>query len=295
MRTNLGIVTKGIGGFYFVDNGSEVFRTRGRGVLKRNKALIIVGDEVEFTPPEPGEDDGVITKVLPRKNSFDRPPVSNIDKMIILFSLKNPEPNLEVIDRLLIMAESKGIEPAICINKIDLDDGGSAEKYLKIYSPIYPTILTSCISELNDEGIEEIKKHISGKRVALAGPSGVGKSSLTNRIIPEAEMETGEISDKTQRGKHTTRHVEIFRVEDGYLFDTPGFTSFDLSGIEEMELQDYMPEIHKASVNCKFRDCFHIKEPECGVRDALENGDISESRYNSYLSALKEIRDQRKY
>ena len=144
-------------------------------------------------------------------------------------------------------------------------------------------------------GIEELKSLIGSSKAALAGPSGVGKSSLTNLLIPHANMETGEISDKTSRGKHTTRHVEIFKIEDGYLYDTPGFTSFDLTGIEENELQLYYPEIRTSSQNCRFRDCYHIKEPECGVLDALEKGEISKSRYNSYLNSLNQIRNDKKF
>lgn len=302
-----GIVTKGIGGFYFVDTGDEVFRARGRGILKRNKALIIVGDEVDAKPPLPGDDDGVITKVYPRKNSFSRPPVSNLDKMIVVFSLTDPEPNLEVIDRLLVMAESKDIEPIICINKSDLDEEGEdgrLDVLKKTYEAIYPTVVTSCLDfeekaganpDYQDSGIEELKKLIAGSRVALAGPSGVGKSSLTNILIPDAEMETGEVSDKTSRGRHTTRHVEIFRLDDSYIYDTPGFTSFDLEGIEEDELQHLFPEIGKASNECKFRDCYHIKEPDCNVVRLVQEGKISESRYKSYISSLNEIRENNKY
>ena len=294
MTIKKGIVTKGIGGFYYVDTGSEAFRTRGRGILKRNKALIIVGDYVEASPPGIGEDDGIIHKVLPRKNSFDRPPVANIDKMIVVFSVRDPAPNLEVIDRLLIMSESKGIKPIVCINKCDLDES-LIDDLRSIYEPLYPTILTSCKDDKFKSGIDALKKEISGCMVSFAGPSGVGKSSLTNMILPEAGMETGEISDKTLRGRHTTRHVEVFKIDDGYLFDTPGFTSFDLEGIEEDELKEYMPEIMHASEECRFRDCYHIKEPDCGVIKALEKGEISKSRYNSYISSLNEIRDNKKY
>ena len=296
-----GIVIKGVGGFYFVDTGTRVFRARGRGILKRNKSLIIVGDEVEAAPPVPGDDDGVIIRILPRKNSFSRPPVSNIDKIIVVFSLKDPEPNLEVIDRLLVMAEKKDIEPIVCINKLDLDDGETVERLKSVYEPIYPTVTTCCNSKSseddweNDYGFKELKKLISGYRVALAGPSGVGKSSLTNKIIPDAMMETGEISDKTSRGKHTTRHVEMIPLENGYIYDTPGFTSFDLVDIEENELQNYFPEIKAVSEKCKFRDCLHIKEPECCVLEQVREGKIAKSRYESYISSLNEIREKNRY
>ncbi|MBP3815236.1 MAG: ribosome small subunit-dependent GTPase A [Firmicutes bacterium] len=293
-KAEKGIVVKGIGGFYFVDTGKEVFRTRGRGILKRDKSLIMVGDMVEATPPLPGDDDGVILNVFPRKNSFSRPPVANLDKLVVTFSVADPKPNLEVIDRLLVMAESKEIDPLVCINKADKSIEGEVEKLYKIYSPIYPTVVTCC-KDNEIKGIDELKALIGESKAALAGPSGVGKSSLTNLLIPEAEMETGDISKKTQRGKHTTRHVELFSVGEGYLYDTPGFTSFDLQDIKENELQDYFPEIKEAARDCKFPDCFHLKEPECGVKSALDKGLIAQERYNSYVSCLEEIRKNSKY
>lgn len=293
-KAEKGIVVKGIGGFYFVDTGKEVFRTRGRGILKREKSLIMVGDMVEATPPLPGDDDGVILNVFPRKNSFSRPPVANLDKLVVTFSVADPKPNLEVIDRLLVMAEGKGIDPLVCINKADKSIEGEVEKLYKIYSPIYPTVVTCC-KDNEIKGIDELKALIGESKAALAGPSGVGKSSLTNLLIPEAEMETGDISKKTQRGKHTTRHVELFSIGEGYLYDTPGFTSFDLQDIKENELQDYFPEIKEAAKDCKFLDCFHLKEPECGVKSALDKGLIAQERYNSYVSCLEEIRKSSKY
>ena len=293
-KAEKGIVVKGIGGFYFVDTGKEVFRTRGRGILKRDKSLIMVGDMVEATPPLPGDDDGVILNVFPRKNSFSRPPVANLDKLVVTFSVADPKPNLEVIDRLLVMAESKEIDPLVCINKADKSIEGEVEKLYKIYSPIYPTVVTCC-KDNEIKGIDELKALIGESKAALAGPSGVGKSSLTNLLIPEAEMETGDISKKTQRGKHTTRHVELFSVGEGYLYDTPGFTSFDLQDIKENELQDYFPEMKEAARDCKFPDCFHLKEPECGVKSALDKGLIAQERYNSYVSCLEEIRKNSKY
>lgn len=293
-KAEKGIVVKGIGGFYFVDTGKEVFRTRGRGILKRDKSLIMVGDMVEATPPLPGDDDGVILNVFPRKNSFSRPPVANLDKLVVTFSVADPKPNLEVIDRLLVMAESKEIDPLVCINKADKSIEGEVEKLYKIYSPIYPTVVTCC-KDNEIKGIDELKALIGESKAALSGPSGVGKSSLINLLIPEAEMETGDISKKTQRGKHTTRHVELFSIGEGYLYDTPGFTSFDLQDIKENELQDYFPEIKEAAKDCKFLDCFHLKEPECGVKVALDKGLIAQERYSSYISCLEEIRKSSKY
>ena len=310
-----GVVIKGIGGFYFIDTGKEVFRAKGRGILKRNKSLIIIGDEVMATKPAPG-DDGVIIELFPRKNYFSRPPVSNIDKMVVVFSVTDPEPNLEVVDRLLVMAENKAIEPIVCINKSDLDRDDLVDKLVSTYKPIYPTVVTSCIeksvfsdngNDLYDKsdvsapdetitsGVDALIGLIDGFKVAFAGPSGVGKSSLTNALIPEAKMETGSISRKTSRGKHTTRHVEMIPFRNGYIYDTPGFTSFDLEGVEEEQLQKCFPEIEEASEKCRFRNCVHIKEPECNVISEVDSGNISLSRYNSYLSCLKEIRERNEY
>ena len=290
-----GTVIKGIGGFYFVYTSQGIFRAKGRGLLKKEGDTILVGDEVEAEEPLPGDDDGIITEIYPRKNSFQRPPVSNIDRIIITMAAASPDPNLEVIDRLLVMAEYKGIEPIVCINKTDLrDDKKEIDKLYNIYSPIYKTVLTSCIDE-NTQGIENLQKEIAGYRVALAGPSGVGKSSITNLLIPDADMEVGEISKKTLRGRHTTRHVEIFPGWGGLLYDTPGFTSFELDDIDESELGDLFPEIREVSEECKFRNCLHLEEPSCAVRMALENNRISESRYKSYLSCIEEIRSKKKY
>ena len=268
------------------------FRTKGRGLLKKDKNSIFVGDIVEAFPPEEGEDDGLITEIYPRKNFFLRPPIANVDTIVVTVALSEPEPNPEMIDKLLVMAESKDIEIILCINKSDLDSEAGKELF-DIYKDIYPTVLTSCLEE--GEGIDDLKNLMSGKKVAFAGPSGVGKSSLTNILVPEANMETGEISRKLSRGKHTTRHVEIFNTGDGYLFDTPGFTSFDIDDFDLYELGDHFPEIKKASENCKFGDCLHLDEPDCGVKAALERGEINLSRYNSYKRFIDTIKRNKKY
>ena len=268
------------------------FRAKGRGLLKRDKNSILVGDVVEAFPPKEGEDDGIITDIYPRKNSFSRPPIANVDTIIVTVAISNPEPNTEMIDKLLVMAESKNIEVVLCINKSDLENQ-EGRRIFDIYKDIYPTVLTSCIEE--GEGIEELRKLMVGKKVAFAGPSGVGKSSLTNILVPEANMETGEISRKLSRGKHTTRHVEIFQIENGYLFDTPGFTSFDIDDFDIYELGHFFPEISKWSENCKFGDCLHLDEPDCGVKEALIRGDIKESRYNSYKRFLENIKKNKKF
>lgn len=286
-----GLVIKGIAGFYFVKTDEGIYRAKARGLFKKDKNLISVGDEVEIQIAENVEDDSWITEIMPRKNQFLRPPISNVDNIVVVFSVSNPEPNLQVIDKLLVVAEMKGVKPIICINKEDLDEGNLLSKYVDIYKNIYPVFVTEAIS---GEGLSDLKRAISGGKTALAGPSGVGKSTIINHLIPEANMETGEINIKTFRGKHTTRHVEIFQFEGGYLFDTPGFTSLDIDHDDELILQECFPEFSKLE-KCKFVDCMHINEPDCQVIKAYNEGKISESRYNSYISMVKEVKERKKH
>jgi len=287
-----GLVLKGIGGFYFVETEKGVFRAKARGVFKKNRNMLVVGDDVEIQIADNPEDDSWITEILPRRNSFLRPPISNIDKLMVVFATTNPAPNFVVIDKMLVMAERKGIEPIICINKSDLADSEELLRIKSIYEPIYKTFVTNAKA---GEGIEDIKSEIEGYKVALAGPSGVGKSTIVNALVPEGNMETGDISDKTSRGKHTTRHVEILHCENGYVYDTPGFTSLDLdSDIEASELGDYYPEIMRASTECQFADCMHMDEPNCGVKEALNQGTISKERYKTYLEIVEELRERGK-
>ena len=287
-----GLVRKGIGGFYFVETPSGVVRAKGRGVLKLDGVPLTVGDLVDVIPPAPGEDDGVIERILPRKNRFDRPPVSNLDAIIAVVAVKDPEPNFFVLDKLLVMAETKGVTPAVCINKIDSASPGEAEAIRDMYAGIYDTFL---VGGLTGEGMDDLWDYVCGRKTAFAGPSGVGKSTLINRLIPEAGMDTGGISRKTSRGRHTTRHVEMFPVNGGYLFDTPGFTSFDLAEMDERELAACFPDIERNAGTCRFEDCMHLDEPDCGVIRALRDGRISRSRYRSYRMGIDEIRKNRKY
>ena len=287
-----GLVRKGIGGFYYVETSSGVFRAKGRGVLRLDGVPLTVGDTVDVIPPAPGEDDGVITAIHPRRNRFDRPPVSDLDVIMVVMAVRDPEPNFFVIDKLLVMAEIKGVTPAVCINKTDKARPGEADRLRELYSGIYDTFLTDGKS---GEGISEIREYMAGKRLAFAGPSGVGKSTLINRLIPEAAMDTGDVSRKTARGRHTTRHVEMFPVNGGYIFDTPGFTSFDLPEMEELELAACFPEIASLAGKCRFEDCMHLNEPECCVTDAVRKGIISGSRYRSYCMGVDEIRRKRRY
>ena len=286
-----GLITKGIGGFYYVLTEEGTFQAKGRGIFKKKGLTLAVGDQVEIEVLPDG--DAVINSVEPRKNQFIRPPIANVDTFVVVFALKNPKPNFSIIDKFLIMAEQNNIEPVICVNKCDLAEEGEIDAIRAIYENVYPVVF---VSGSTGEGIEELKEQMKNRKVAFAGPSGVGKSTITNRIIPEANMETGDISTKTNRGKHTTRHVEIFRTGDGgMIFDTPGFTSFDILDADEQSLMDFYPEIEKLKGECRFDNCFHLKEPGCKVREAVENGQIHQIRYDSYVANMNEIKNKKKY
>lgn len=299
-----GTVVKGIGGFYFVYDGDSVVMGKARGNLKRNKELIYVGDIVDFDIDENDKDgECVIHRVIERKNCLTRPPVSNLDILVVVFSLVQPAVNYPVIDKLIAGCELAGIDPLICISKADLAEPDALAEALAVYSDIYPSV---SVNGITGEGVEDLRQMISGKKVALAGPSGVGKSTITNLLhagepgIAEAEeallkAATGHISKKTGRGRHTTRHVEIFPLSDGtMLYDTPGFTSLDMPVIEPIAVRDLFPEFRELTGGCRYSDCMHINEPDCAVKEALQHGRISLTRYESYKSMTEEVKKWQK-
>lgn len=286
-----GIIIKGIAGFYYVKCGNTVYECKARGVFKKRGLTPAVGDDVLISLTDE-EGKGVIEEILPRKNSFIRPPIANIDCFIVVMAAKNPDPNYPVIDRFLVMAENSGTDIILCVNKSDLADEERLSEIQSIYGNVYDIVFTEAVS---GKGVDEIRKRVAGKRAAFAGPSGAGKSTMLNAIIPDAGAETGDISKKTKRGRHTTRHVEIFEIEGGgMIYDTPGFTSFDILEVDEDELDLHYPEMEKYKGQCYYDDCRHIKEPDCAVRRALEEGKISKVRYASYVSQLEEIREKKK-
>lgn len=299
-----GLIIKGIAGFYYVKSGDAVYRCKARGIFKQRDIKLSVGDHV-MMEVIPDNDDSLITELLPRKNSFIRPFITNVDCFAVVTAAARPAPVLPVIDKLLVMAEKNDTDVILCINKCDLADKDGSSKKRKIYEtvemlremyePVYPVV---CLDSQNGIGFDDLREAIKGKTVALAGPSGVGKSTILNNLIPEAFAETGNISEKSQRGKHTTRHSELFVIdekENTMIFDTPGFTSFDILEAEEDELQHFFPEIAKYLGQCRYNDCRHIAEPECGVLKALSEGRINMSRYESYKAMLKEIKESRQY
>lgn len=290
-----GKIIKGIAGFYYVHDGiSNVYECKAKGVFRNKKIKPLVGDNVEFTILDENEQTGNIVDILKRDNELIRPAVANIDQAMIVFAVTDPEPNLNLLDRFLVTMEAQDIPVVICFNKKDLATQEEADKLVSIYEAAgYEVHLTNAKS---GEGIEEIRGILRGKTTALAGPSGVGKSSITNEIQPEAAMETGSISEKIKRGKHTTRHSELFFVEaETFVMDTPGFSSMFVENTKPEELQQYFPEFDEFVPDCRFLGCVHIGERECGVKDAVKDGKISSSRYENYRLIYEELKNKRRY
>lgn len=288
-----GKIIKGIAGFYYVHDGHEtVYECRAKGIFRSRGIKPVVGDNVEFVVLDEEKVEGSIEEILPRKNVLVRPASANVDQALVVFAITQPEPNLNLLDRFLIMMEAQEVPVTICFNKTDLGEKDRQEEYRKTYEQAgYPVLFVSSREEV---GVERIREVLRGKTTILAGPSGVGKSSLTNQILPKAVMETGSISEKIKRGKHTTRHAELFCVEENtYLCDTPGFSSMYLEDIESGALKYYFPEFELFADACKFQaDCVHIGEPVCGVKDALESGKLSESRYENYRILYQELKEK---
>ena len=288
-----GLIIKGIGGFYYVKTDNGIIEAKGRGIFKKDGITLRTGDVVDIELMTEDDSKGVINKIYPRKNCFIRPPIANVDLLVIVFAAKNPRPNFPVIDKFLINAQINKIEPVICINKKDLVSDDEFREISDIYNSVYNVI---GVSTKTGEGMDELLSVIKGQKTALAGPSGVGKSSIINYLQPEANMETGEVSKKTMRGKHTTRHVEIFELKgESMLFDTPGFTSFELPDMDEGSIKEYYPEFREFDSLCKYDNCNHISEPDCKVVKAVSEGRINKLRYEAYVSNYNEMKKRKKY
>ncbi len=288
-----GKIIKGVGGFYYVhDKVSKVYECRARGVFRNLGIKPLVGDDVEIEILSGTE--GNVTKILSRKNALIRPAVANIDQAMVVFAAADPKPNRNLLDRFLVTMGYQGVPVVLCINKADLDREEQAGKLAEIYEKAGYEVLL--ISALHDEDMEQVRSRLRGKTTALAGPSGVGKSTLTNRIQPEASMETGAVSEKIRRGRHTTRHSELFFVEqDTFLMDTPGFSSIFVDDMEPGELAALFPEFEAFVPQCRFLGCAHVGERECGVKDAVSRGEIDRERYENYRLIYEELKNKRRY
>lgn len=288
-----GIIVKGIGGFYYVKTEDEIIECRARGVFREENLTPLIGDKVRIRISDE-DNTGYIEEIYPRNSQLLRPPVANITQAIIVMSIKKPDINTWLLDRFLLMAEYEKLKVTICLNKSDLDLD-KASRLKNIYETAgYKVIMTSAINHI---GIEELKDILSGNISVFAGPSGAGKSSLLNGVNKNFKLQTGDVSSKTKRGKHTTRHVELLELDNNtFVLDSPGFSSLNVDFIEEeSELREYFREIKKYGEKCRFISCLHGNEPDCEVKNQVEKGNISKERYENYLLFLEEIKKIRRY
>lgn len=291
-----GKIIRAVGGFYFVwcNEDAHTYQCRARGIFRKDSFKPLTGDDCTFRLTGAQDVEGYVETIAPRRNQLIRPPVANVDQALVLFAFASPDPNCSLLDRFLIEMRRQKIPAVICFNKQDLVDEPQREKLLLAYGKSGCSVLTASV--LKHEGLEQIREIMQGKTTVLAGPSGAGKSSLTNYLCPEAGMEVGALSRRTERGKQTTRHAELLSAGDHtFFFDTPGFSSLELRGIEREEIKSFFPEFEAHEPMCRFQGCMHLHEPDCGVRQALEEGHISRERYDSYVQLVEELSAKRRY
>ncbi|MCH1623828.1 ribosome small subunit-dependent GTPase A [Fredinandcohnia quinoae] len=288
-----GKIIKALSGFYYVlsDDGT-ITQCRGRGVFRKNKITPLVGDNVVYQAEN--ETEGYILEVIERHNELIRPPIANVDQAVLVFSAVEPEFSTLLLDRFLVLVESSEIKPIICISKTDLttsEEMHAIQNYASIYRKIgYEVILSSTKEK---DSLYNLQPHLNNQISVIAGQSGVGKSSLLNVLRPDLDLKTDDISTSLGRGKHTTRHVELIQIGEGYVADTPGFSSLEFLNIEAGELSYCFPEIYRIGAKCKFRGCTHTSEPKCAVIEALSTKEIEQFRYNHYQSFFEEIKDRK--
>ena len=289
-----GKIIKGVAGFYDVAVGENIYRCRAKGIFRNQNVKPLVGDWVEIEILDEKDMEGNLTKILSRSNELIRPAVANVDQAIVVFAAKKPKPNYNLLDRFLMTMEKQDIPVIVCFNKKDLAKEKELEQLETIYENCGHQVVF--ISAREGNGIDEIRDLIQGKTTVLAGPSGVGKSSLMNQLNPDANMQVGAVSEKIHRGRHTTRHTELIMIEEGtFVLDTPGFSSLFIDSFEKEEVKDYFREFAPYEEQCRFLGCSHTHEPDCGVKKALEEGKISRIRYENYVNIYQELKEKRKW
>lgn len=290
-----GKIVKGISGFYYVHVvESGIYECKAKGIFRQQKMKPLVGDDVEIDIISEEKKTGNVAAILPRKNALIRPAVANVNQALLIFAAASPNPNFNLLDRFLVMMGRQDVPVILCFNKCDLITEEQQQEIASIYEASGCKILF--VSAKKELGLKELQEILEGKTTTVAGPSGVGKSSLINLLAPEACMETGEISKKIERGRHTTRHAELIQLKgDGYIMDTPGFSSLYLPEMEKEELQDCYPEFAAFEPYCRFQGCSHISEPDCGVKEALSEGKIHPVRYENYCQLYGELKDRKKF
>lgn len=290
-----GLITKALSGFYYVrpdDAPSSIVQCRARGVFKKKGVTPLVGDRCIFSEEKTGE--GTVTEILPRVSQLIRPAVANVDTVILVFSVTDPDLNLQLLDKFLVHTEHAGIKSLICLSKADLPhDEAHVQSAISLYKDIgYPVLLCSTVT---GEGMDHLLQLLHGKISVVSGQSGVGKSSLLNALVPGMQLETGEISQRLGRGRHTTRHVELIEMSDQtFIADTPGFSQLDFQQIDPEELGSTFLEFSAYAERCRFRGCLHMEEPSCAVREATEEGSIAKSRYEHYRNFLDDIKNRKR-
>jgi len=287
-----GVIVKGIGGFYYVDTDQGIYECRARGKFRIKNITPLIGDYVEIDGDQESLK-GYVLNIYERKNYLIRPTVANIDQVIIVFAAKKPDINMTLMQKFLVYSEYKKLNVVVCINKIDLDIQGDYLKVVKMLESVPYMVITTSVKE--NVGINQLEDILKDKISVFAGPSGAGKSSLLNCIKPGLELKTGDLSKKIDRGTHTTRHAELIKLErGGKVADTPGFTSFDIGELELSKLGSCFPEF-EGYKNCYYKDCMHDKEPECGIKEAVEEGKIDKIRYDFYVSLLRDLKNIRRF
>jgi len=290
-----GKIIKGIAGFYYVHIvGSGVYECKAKGIFRKDNQKPLVGDNVEIVVLDEEAHIGNIEAILPRENDLIRPAVANVDQALVVFAVTKPKPHFHLLDRFLVMMEKQDIPVILCFNKQDLAKDSELQEILAIYEASeYPIIFTSAKKE---ENVQNVRALLQDKTTVIAGPSGVGKSSLINLLSPEANMETGGISQKIDRGKHTTRHSELLAIDaTSYIMDTPGFSSLYVNDMEKEDLKYYFREFSPYEGQCRFNGCDHVHEPDCAVKQALDEGKIHKIRYQNYTEFYRELQEKKRY